>query len=103
MQSHELEFFLTKYKINTKNHAQQVESDTKFDRTVDERKGRLNPSRDKNEDKHRRKKVEKSCLTFLLCGPGWCVHKSDVHNKWDDNTHTHALYIYIIIPLQVLL
>ena len=32
-----------------------------------------------------------SCVTFLLCDPGWCVHKSDVQNKWDcdDNTHTH--------------
>ena len=28
--------------------------------------------------KHRRRKVEKSCVTFLLCDPGWCVHKSDV-------------------------
>ena len=27
-------------------------------------------------------------MTFLLCDPGWCVHKSDVQNKWDDNTHT---------------
>ena len=32
-------------------------------------------------------KVEKSCATFLLCDPGWCVHKSDVQNKWHDNTH----------------
>ena len=24
---------------------------------------------------------------LLLCDPGWCVHKSDVQNKWDDNTH----------------
>ena len=22
-------------------------------------------------------------MTFLLCDPGWCVHKSDVQNKWD--------------------
>ena len=21
----------------------------------------------------------------LLCCPGWCVHKSDVQNKWDGN------------------
>ena len=33
-------------------------------------------------------KVEKSCVTFLLCDPGWCVHKSDVQSKWDDNTHS---------------
>ena len=30
-----------------------------------------------------RKVDEKSCETFLLCDPGWCVHKSDVQNKWD--------------------
>ena len=65
---------------------------TKFDFTVDEGKRRLHPSRDKIKDQgtHRRRKVDekKSCVTFLLCDPGWCVHKSDVYNKWDDNTHT---------------
>ena len=25
-------------------------------------------------------------MTFLLCDPGWYVHKTDVQNKWDDNT-----------------
>ena len=29
-------------------------------------------------------------MAFLLCDPGWYVHKSDVQNKWDDNTHTHT-------------
>ena len=29
-------------------------------------------------------------MTFLLFDPGWCVYKSDVQNKWDDNTHTHT-------------
>ena len=29
-------------------------------------------------------------MTFLLCDPGWCVHKFYVQNKWDDNTHTHT-------------
>ena len=61
---------------------------TKLDFTADEGKGRLNPSHDKNEGKHRRKKVEKSCVTFLLCDPGWYVHRPDVQNKWDDKTHT---------------
>ena len=23
-------------------------------------------------------------MTFLLCDPGWCVHKSDVQSKWSD-------------------
>ena len=51
----------------------------------------LNPSRDKNEGKHRRRKVdEKLCVTFPLCDLSWCIHKSDVQNKWDDNT-THTL------------
>ena len=26
-------------------------------------------------------------MTFLLCDPGWCVHKSHVQHKWDDNAH----------------
>ena len=32
----------------------------------------------------------KSGVTFLLSDPGWCVHKSDVQNKWDDNIHTNT-------------
>ena len=80
MRSHELEFLIHGY--------------TKFD-LVDEGKGWLNPSRDKNQGKHRRKKVKRSCVTSLLCDPGSCVHKSDVQNKWDGNTHTHTLYTYI--------
>ena len=59
--------------------------------TVDEGKERLNPSREKNEGKHRRRKVdEKSCVTFLLCDSGWYVPKPDVQNKWKDNSHTHT-------------
>ena len=58
----------------------------KFNFTVDERNGRLNHYHDKNLGKRRRRKVEKSCVIFLLRDPGWCVHKSDVQNKWDCNT-----------------
>ena len=29
-------------------------------------------------------------MTFPLCDPGWSVRKSDVQNKWDDNTHTQT-------------
>ena len=29
-------------------------------------------------------------MTFLSCDPGWCVHKSDVQNKWEYNTHSHT-------------
>ena len=25
-------------------------------------------------------------MPFLLCDHGWCVHKSDVQNKWDHST-----------------
>ena len=44
--------------------------------------------------------MEKSCVTFLLCDPGWCVHKSDIQNKWDDNaqhidTHTCSIKIRV--------
>ena len=69
----------------------------KVDFAVDEGKDRPNPSRDKNEDKHRRRKVEKSCVTFFLCNPGWCVHKSVVQNKWDDNTTRSSSNINILV------
>ena len=52
---------------------------------------------------HRRRKVdEKSCVRFLLCDPGWCVHKSDVQNKWDDNKmyNTHTVPEVIVILLN---
>ena len=60
-------------------------------------KGWLNPSRDKNEGKHRRTKVKTkqkqktSPVAFHLCDPERCVQilyqkvKSDVQNEWDDN------------------
>ena len=49
----------------------------KFGFTVDEGKEWLNPSREKNKGTHRRKKVdEKSCVTFLLCDPGWYVQRT---------------------------
>ena len=42
-----------------------------------EGKERLNPSREKNEGTHRRKKMdENSCVTFLLCDPGWYVQRT---------------------------
>ena len=45
-----------------------------------------------NNNNLRRKVNEKSCVTFLLCDPGWYVHKPDVQNKWEKNTtHTHSL------------
>ena len=57
---------------------------TKFDFTVDEGNEWLNPSREKNEDTHRRKKVdEKSCVT-----PAGTSNELDVQNEWEENTHT---------------
>ena len=49
-------------------------------------KGMAEPFSRENEGKHRRRKVDKSCLTSLLRDPGWYVHKPDVQNEWDDNT-----------------
>ena len=40
---------------------------------------------------------EKSRVTFLLCDPGCNVHKPDVQNKWDDNTHTHTLQCFCFV------
>ena len=49
-------------------------NNTKLDFTVDAGKEWLNPAREKNLGTHRRTKVdEKSCVTFLLCDPGWYV------------------------------
>ena len=47
----------------------------KFDFMADEGKEWLNPSREKNEGTHRRRKVvdKQSGVTFLLCDPGWNV------------------------------
>ena len=71
---------------------------TKSDFTADEGKERPNPFREKNQGKHRRRKAdEKSCVTFLLCDPGWYVHKPDVQNKWDDSTPpTHTLLLFLV-------
>ena len=68
---------------------------TKFDFTVDEGKGRLNPFRDTHYRKHRsRRKVEKSCVTFRLFHPGWCVHVSNVQIEWNGKTHTTHKHTY---------
>ena len=45
--------------------------------TVDEGKERLHPSREKNKEMHRRRKVDdKSCVAFLLCDPGWYIQRT---------------------------
>ena len=30
-------------------------------------------------------------MTFLLCDPGWYVHKPHVQNKWGEHIHTHTV------------
>ena len=40
-------------------------------------------------------------MTFLLCDPGWYVHKSDAQNKWDDNKHTQNTRLKTISYAQV--
>ena len=58
-----------------------------FDFTADEGKERLNPSREKNECTHRRRKAdEKSCVT-----PAGTSNEVDVQNKWEENTHTQHI------------
>ena len=44
---------------------------------VDEGKERLNLSLEKKRGTHRRRKVdEKTCVTFLMCDPGWYVQQT---------------------------
>ena len=69
VQSHELRLFLTKRKKKRKKSAgssgeRLIRGYTKFDITVDEGNERLNPSREKNYGKYRRRKVEESCGTL---------------------------------------
>ena len=47
----------------SENRSWNINLCKKFDFTFDEGKGGLNPSRDKNQGEHRRRKVEKSCVT----------------------------------------
>ena len=64
---------------------------TKFDLMADEGKERLNPSREKNLGKHRERKVDEKSCDLAPVWPRWYVHKPDVQNKWEDNTHTNVL------------
>ena len=38
----------------------------------------------------------------LLCDSGCCVHKSDVQNEWDDNTHTLNKYTHRLCTLTLI-
>ena len=59
--------------------------------TVDEGKEWLNPSRDKNQGTHRRRKVdEKTCVASSCVTPAGTSNELDVQNGWEENTHTHT-------------
>ena len=76
MSSHELGFSIKGKKEEKKKRKEKKRMPNKwrtikslvqkFDFTVDEGKERLNSSRDKNSGKQRRRKVEESCVAFLL-------------------------------------
>ena len=37
----------------------------------------------------------------ILCDPGWCVHKSNVQNKRDNNTTAFYQHAHFILPVGV--
>ena len=94
MQSHELRFFLTKNKkIEIKkmsNKWRTINSSVHKIRLHGRRgKGTAESfSREKLRQAPQKEGGETSCLTFILCDPGWYIQKPDVQNKGDDNTHT---------------
>ena len=80
---------------------QIVSTQNSTSRSTRERKGRI--SREKNEGKHRRKKVDgKSCVPFFLCVPAGT--SIEVQNEWEENTHNpskcheEVLYLQPVIP-----
>ena len=41
-------------------------------------------------------------MTFLLCDPGWYVHKPDVQNKWDDNVVSGLFLMFFWCPCMAI-
>ena len=103
VQSHELGFFLTKkieiqYKIKKScptSGERLIRGYLKFDFTVDEGKGRLSPSRDRNKGRHRRRKVEKSCVTSA----GASTSPTFRINEMTTHTHRHVLHFNYRLPI----
>ena len=96
---YELKFFLTSCPTSGERLFREY---TKFDFTVDEGKGRLTPSLEKNQSKHRRRKVEKFCVTFLLCDPDWCVHSLTSRKKgMTTHTHTHTQCVFFLLFQEI--
>ena len=98
MKSQELGFFLTKRKRKKSCPTHDMENDyfvgtqNSIYFTVDEGKGGLNPSRDKNQGKHRSRRKEKSCVTFLLSDPGRCGASTSLTSRINGMT-THTQHI----------
>ena len=91
MQSYELEFFLTKKKNTSPTSAERLfRGYTKVTpRSTREGNGCILLT----------KKIKTSTAEGSWrnperpssCDPGWCVHKSDFQNKWDDNATTQHM------------
>ena len=80
MSSYELEFFLKKMP-NKRRTIKPLVHKIRLARSTRERNTAESFSREKS-----RQELQKEG-GGILCDPGWYVHKPDVQNKWDDNTH----------------
>ena len=114
MQSHELwDFSSQKNKEHFKKiyiYIQQVENDyfvstqktqhthTKFDFTVDEGKVRLNPPREKDQGRHRRRKVETSVWPYSSCVTPAGTSTSQTSRINGMTTTTCVLAANVLIP-----
>ena len=69
---------------------------TKFDFMVDGRKGQLNPSREKNSGKHRRRKVEISYVTFRIFGMATHTHTHKYDAVRQTGRHKKLCKLYYV-------
>ena len=87
-----MEFFLTRKKSPTVE-GQLIRSYPKFDFTADEGKEWLNYSREKNQGKHCRRKVEKICATPAEMSTSLTSRingTTHVHINWSNAIHERA-------------
>ena len=54
------------------------------------------PQRDLVMEKSKQK-LFSTLQTFLLCDPGWYVHKPGAQNKWDDNKHFIQAFASVVL------
>ena len=83
VKSHELGFFLTKKKKKMPNKWRTINSLVHKIRLHGRRGKGTAESCSREKSRHAPQKEDGE----ILCDPGWYVHKPDVQNKWDDNTH----------------